>query len=93
MTRSLLLRCWWCFFVVWVAEVVIHYFVIYPYLKSRGIHPALRWYRHFISADEAAYKMARSSAGEPLTWWYVVRAMRILVYLLVIGWLYLLWSR
>ena len=24
--------------------------------------------------------------GEPLTWWYVVRAMRILGFLLAIGW-------
>ena len=77
----------------WVAELVIHYFVIYPYLKTKGIHPALRWYRHFISADLAAYRTARLSAGAPLTWWYAVRVMRILADVLFIGWLYLVWSR
>jgi hypothetical protein len=89
MDKSLLLRWGWVFFwvflVLWAAEIVIHYYVIYPYLKNRGIHPALRLSRNFRTSDAAAYKRTRSSAGEPLTWWYIVRAMRILGLLLAIG--------
>jgi hypothetical protein len=86
MTVSFLLRWWWTFFfVVWGTEMVIHYYVIYPYLKNHGVHPLLRWSRNFRTSDVAAYKTARSSAGEPLTWWYVFRTLRILGLLMGIG--------
>lgn len=84
---------YWVFILSLVANIVIHYYVIYPYLKSRGIHPPLRWYRNFRSSDVAAYKMARSSAGEPLTWWYVVRTVEILIWLVAIGFWCLHWSK
>ena len=79
---------WWVTIVFCFADRVVHYFAVYPYLKRRGIHPSLRHW-NFISADLAAYKSARSSAGEPLTWWYVFRAVRILGGVLAIGLLYL----
>ena len=83
----------WVLFAFHFAERAIHYFVIYPYLKDRGVHPALRWYVRFYSADTAAYKKTRTSTREPLSWWYVVRTLRILGIAIVTGGLYLMWSR
>ena len=89
MSKELMTAYWWLLIVFCFADRVVHYFAIYPYLKSRGIHPSLRWYSNFITADLAAYKSARSLAGEPLTWWYVFRAIRILAWVLAAGAIYL----
>jgi hypothetical protein len=91
MSKDLLSTYWWVFFILGFAHIGVHYFVIYPYLKSRAIHPTLHWFSNFIWADTAAYKRARLSAGQSLTWWYVIHAIRVLGYLLLIGVLYLLW--
>ena len=93
MSKELMTAYWWVLIVFCFADRFVHYFAIYPYLKSRGIHPSLRWYSNFISADVVAYKRARLSAGESLTWWYVFRAVRILVYVLVAGGICLVWPR
>lgn len=76
-----------------IAERAIHSYVIYPYLKFRGIQPAFRWYMMLTSATIAAYRRARSSAGEPVTWWYVIHGMRILAWVIVAAMLYSLWSK
>ena len=93
MSKELFTAYWWVLIIFCFADRVVHYFAIYPYLKSRGIHPPLGWYSNFIGADVAAYKTARLCAGEPLTWWYVFRAIRILAWMLAIGGLYLICRR
>jgi hypothetical protein len=93
MSKSLVWTIVWVLFAFNFAERVIHYFVIYPYLKHRGIHPPLHWHTNFYSADMTAYKKARLSASEPLTWWYVVRGVRMLDLVTGIGVLYLICSR
>ncbi|MGO9525997.1 MAG: hypothetical protein ACLP0A_00320 [Verrucomicrobiia bacterium] len=84
---------YWVFIVSLWANIAITHYVIYPYLNGRVIDPPLPWYRRLISGDLPAYKMARSSAGEPLTWWYVAHALHILIWLVAIGFWCLHWSK
>jgi len=91
MSKDFLLTWWWMFFLFGFADRVVHYFAIYPYLKNRAIYPSLHWYSKLIWSDAAAYKRARRSAGQSLTWWYIIHAIRVLNCVLLTVGLYLLW--
>jgi hypothetical protein len=82
------------YFVIGVALVLlgrtIHYLAITRYLRDRGVlqtidHSPIRDWSAW-----AAYRKARLSDHQPLTWWYVVWAIQIVVGLWMIGWFVLL---
>lgn len=65
---------------------VLHYRVITRYLKSRGLEPAKgHWFNDF--RDWKAYRAARLAEKQPITWWYVLWAMQVVLLFLVAGWI------
>jgi hypothetical protein len=64
----------------------IHYLVVTRYLRERGIvttggRRAIRdW------AEWSAYRKARLAERQPLTWWYVLWVLQIVVFIWMIGW-------
>lgn len=65
----------------------IHYLTITRYLREHGIvieaqSPIRDW------KEWAAYRRARLSARESLTWWYVLWTMQIILLIWVVGWFF-----
>jgi len=64
----------------------IHYLAITRYLRERGVlatidrSPIRDW------SEWAAYRKARLSDHQPLTWWYVCWGIQIVLFFWVIGW-------
>ena len=65
---------------------IIHYFAVSRYLSRRGIQ--VERTRLYIRdwREWAAYKKARLSGGEPLTWWYVLWTVQIILIFWLVGW-------
>jgi hypothetical protein len=64
----------------------IHYLAVTRYLRGRGIVAAgdrwaIRDWREW-----SAYRKARLFDHQPLTWWYVLWAIQIVVFVWMIGW-------
>jgi len=64
----------------------IHYLAVTRYLRARGVlatidrSPIRDW------SEWAAYRKARVSDRQPLTWWYVLWAIQIVLAFWMIGW-------
>ncbi len=61
-----------------ILERVLHYRVITRYLRSRGLAVARGSATLSYRKEWKAYKAARLSENQPITWLYVFRAMQIL---------------
>jgi|GEM_PF-1189042 len=66
---------------------VIHYRVITRYLKSRGLAVAKGSSTLSDWKEWKAYKAARLSEKQPITWWYVLQAMQAVLLFWVVGWI------
>ena len=64
----------------------IQYLVMTRYLKSRGLAVAKgRWLSDW--AEWKAYRAARLSEKQPITWWYVLWAMQVVLLFWLVGWI------
>ena len=70
----------------------IQYFAITRYLKRRGIEVRRGWFSIRDWPAWAAYKKARLSDGQPLTWWYALWTIQISLLFWLAGWLAMVWS-
>jgi hypothetical protein len=64
----------------------IHYRAVTRYLRERGlVTTGSRWAIRDWS-EWSAYRKARLSDHQPLTWWYVLWALQIVLFVWMIGW-------
>jgi hypothetical protein len=78
------------YFIIGVALIVIartiHYLAVTRYLRERGVATTGdRWSIRDWS-QWSAYRTARLSDHQPLTWWYVLWALQIVVFVWMVGW-------
>lgn len=67
---------------------VIHYRAITRYLRSRGLAVAKGSSTLTDWKEWKAYRAARLSEKQPITWWYVLLAMQAVLLLWVVGWIF-----
>jgi hypothetical protein len=65
----------------------IHYLAITRYLKERGIDAGAGRSSIRDWNELAAYRKARLSDQQPLTWWYIIWAILIILSFQLVGWL------
>jgi hypothetical protein len=69
----------------------IHYFAVARYLKQRGILVEHNLFGVRDWAEWAAYKKAVLSDGQPLTWWYVLWTIQVILMFWLAGWFAMVW--
>ncbi len=84
---------WSVGFVLILMGRTIHYFAVTRYLKRRGIQIEHRWLSVRDWPEWAAYKKALVSECQPLTWWYALWAIQIILFFWIVGWVALLLSQ
>ena len=73
-------------FALVLAGRTIHYLAVTRYLRERGVlatidrSPIRDW------SEWTAYRKARLSDHQPLTWWYVLWAIQIVLFFWMLGW-------
>jgi len=64
----------------------IHYLTVTRYLRERGVLPTIDRSPIRDWNEWAAYRRARRSDHQPLTWWYVLWGIQIVLVFWMIGW-------
>jgi hypothetical protein len=64
----------------------IHYLAVTRYLRERGIVATGDRWRIRDWSEWSVYRKARLADHQPLTWWYVLWALQIVVFIWMIGW-------
>ena len=64
----------------------IHYLVVTRYLRERGVLPTTDRSTIRDWSEWAAYRKARLSERQPLTWWYVLWTIQIVLFFWMLGW-------